>query len=88
MKEGTKKFTTSLESSIGNDIEGVFEPTSPSIIYYEASGEGYDTDENVLHYGDKFVHAKPESFDKAYLEAFNNYIGSEIALDSKYAIPV
>ena len=69
MKEETNKFMTSLESLILNDIEGVFRPTSPSLIYYDAFGESSDSDENVLPYGDELVDVKSETFDKAYLEA-------------------
>ena len=34
------------------------------------------------------VHAKSETVDIAYLETLDNYIGAEIALAVKYAIPV
>ena len=34
------------------------------------------------------VYAKSETVDKTYLEALNNYIGEEILLSGKYAIPV
>ena len=52
MKEETKRFMNSLESLIVNYREGVFHPTSPSFIYYDALGESSDTGGNVLPYGD------------------------------------
>ena len=79
---------TSLESLIGNYIEIVFQPNSLSLIYYDAFVESSNTDSNVLSYGDELVHAKSETVDKAYLESLENYIGAEIVLGSKYAIPV
>ena len=48
MKKGTKKFMTSLESLIGNHIEGVFNPTSPSLIYCDDFEESSNTGVNVL----------------------------------------
>ena len=67
---------TLLESVIGNYREGIFQPTSPSLIYYDAFGGSSDTDENVISYGEELVDAKSESVDEAYLEALDNYIGS------------
>ena len=46
----------------------------------------YTTD--ILDYGDELVDAKSETFDKAYLEALDIYIGSEVLLAGKYDIPV
>ena len=88
MKEETKKFMTSLEALVGNYREGVFQPTSPSLIYYDDFGDRSDTDENVLPYGDKLVDAKSETAEEAYLEALNKYIGAEIVLAGKDAIPI
>ena len=65
-----------MGSLIVNYTEGVFQPTSPSLIYYDAFGEISNTDDNVLPYGDELVDAKYETFDKAYLEAISNYIGA------------
>ena len=58
MKEETAKFMTSLESLIGNYREGVFQITSPSLIYYDAFGESSNTYETVIPYGDELVDAK------------------------------
>ena len=74
MKEKTKNFMTSLESLIGNCIEVVFHPTSPSLIYYDAFGESSDTDDNFLPYGDELFDVISETVDKDYLEALNHYI--------------
>ena len=63
---------TSLESLIGNYIEGVFQPTSPPLVYYDAFGKSSDTDGNVLLYGDGFFDAKTETVNKAYLEVLDN----------------
>ena len=51
-------------------------------------GESYDNDDNVMPYDDELIDAKPEIVDKAYLEAIDNYIGAQIVLSGKYAIPV
>ena len=56
---------TSLESLIGNDIEGVFQTTSPSLMYYYFFGEVSNTDKNVLPYGDYLVDAKFETHDES-----------------------
>ena len=79
---------TSLEPLVWNYREGVFQPTSPYLIYYDAFRESSDNYENVLPYGDELADAKSETVDKSYLEALNNYIGAEILLADKYAIPV
>ena len=34
------------------------------------------------------VDARSETVDEAYMEALNNYIGAEIVLAGKYAIPI
>ena len=88
MEEETKNFMTSLESLIENYREVVLQPTSPSLIYYDDFRESYDTDKNVLPYGDELVDDKSETVDEAYLEAFDNNMGEEIVLDGKDAIPV
>ena len=67
MQEEIKKFMTSLESLIGIYREGVFQPTPPSLIYYDAFGESFNTDENVLPYGYEFVDDKSETVNKYYL---------------------
>ena len=56
----------SLESIVRNYREGVFQTTSPYIIYYDYFGEILNTDENGLPYGYKLVDAKSESVDEAY----------------------
>ena len=58
---------TSLESLIGTFREGVFQPTSLSLIYYDGFEGSSNTDENVLPYGDEFVNAKSKTVDKAYV---------------------
>ena len=63
MKEETNNFMTSLESLTVNDREGVFQPTSSSIIYYDDFGMSSSTGENVLPYGDGLVDAKSETGD-------------------------
>ena len=47
MKKETKKFMTLFKSLIGNDREGIFQPNSSSLIYYDAFGESFDNDDNV-----------------------------------------
>ena len=88
MKEETKNFMTSLGSLIGNYREGIFQPTSLSLIYNDSFGESSDTDDNALTYSDKLVNAKSETVDKASLEVLDNYIGTEIVLAGKDAIPI
>ena len=88
MKEETNNFMTSLESLIENNIKGIFHPTSPSLIYYDALVESSNNDKNVIPYGDELVDSRPKIVDKAYPEALDNYIGAEIVLAGKDAIPV
>ena len=88
MKDETSKFMISVESIIGNSREGIFDNTIPSSIYYNAFGDDTDADDNVLPYGDELMDAKTETVDEAYLEALDSYIGAEVVLNNKEAIPV
>ena len=88
MIEETRKFTTSLESNIGNHKQGIFKPAAPMDIYCDAFGDDNDIDENVLPYGDELIDAKTETVDEAYLESLDAYLGAEILLPNKDAIPV
>ena len=88
MKDETSKFMTSMESIIGNHGEGVFKDASPTAIYYDAFGEDTGADDNVLPYGDELIDAKTETIDEAYLEALDTYIGAEIVIPDRDAVPV
>ena len=88
MKEEMSKFMTSVENTIGNYRQPIFDNTSPSIIYFDAFNEDRDADENVLPYGDELVDAKTETVDEAYIEALDEYIGSQIVIPNKEAVPV
>ena len=88
MREENKNFMTSLESLIRNYREGIFQPTSPSLMYYDAFGDISDTSYKVLPYGDELVDAKAKAVYKSYIEFLYNYIQLYIVLVVKDAIPV
>ena len=67
---------TSFKSLIVNYREGIFQPTSLSLLYYDYSGVIFDTVEIFLPYGDELLYAKSETVDKTYLEALDSYIGT------------
>jgi hypothetical protein len=88
MKEETTKFMSSVEEAIGNHRQPIFDNTSPSHIYFDAFYEDHDADDNALPYGDELVDAKTETIDDAYIESLDEYIGSQIVIPNKEAVPV
>ena len=88
MKEEMSKFMTSIENVIGNHRQPIFDNTAPCNIYFDAFNEDHDSDENVLPYGDELIDAKTETIDEAYIESLDEYIGSQIVIPNKEAVPV
>ena len=79
---------TSVENKIGNHRHPIFDNVSPSNIYFDAFNEDHDADANVLPYGDELIDLKTETVDEAYIESLDEYIGSQIIIPNKEAVPV
>ena len=88
MKSETSKFMVSVESVIGNHRVPIFNHVQPNAIYFDAFSDDHDSDANVLPYGDELIDVKTETVDEAYLESLDEYIGSQIVIPNKEAIPV
>ena len=82
------KFMTSVENTIDNHHQPIFDNTSPSSIYFDAFNEDRDADENIMPYGDELVDVKTETVNEAYIESLDEYIGSQIVIPNKEAVPV
>ena len=83
-----EKFTSNLQSKIGNDKIPVFDPGKPDEIYYKPFGDSILEDEVALPYGDELVDVKAENIDEPYMEELDNLIGSQVNLPDKSGIPL
>ena len=50
--------------------------------------DDHNVDDNVLPYGDELINAKTDTVDEPYLEALYEYIGAQIVIPNKEAVPV
>ena len=79
-----EKFTSNLQSKIGNDKIPIFDPGKPDEIYYKPFRENVLEEEVALTYGDELV----DIIDEPYMEDFDNLIGSQVNLPDKSGIPL
>ena len=77
-----------VETKIGNDNQPMFDGIDPDRVYNSAFGYTNDSGYNVLPYGEEIQDQKEVEFNKAYIEALHNYIGSKAVVPGKYSIPV
>ena len=76
------------KSKIVNYKQYLFDGIDPDRVYNSAFGYTNDSGYNVLPYGEEIQDQKEVEFNKAYIEALHNYIGSKVVLPGKYSIPV
>ena len=89
MKTRCDKFTSSVESKIGNNRVPIIDASDPSHIYYDAFYDDHNADDNVLPYGEEIEEAKTGEMQDAYLEDQDELIGLKIQIeDHKNQVPV
>ena len=49
-------------------------------VYYSGFGDNDDADNNLLPYGEDIQEQKEVEVNEAYIEALDNYIGSEVVV--------
>ena len=62
--------------------------TNPNYIYYISFDDDINDEDVDLPYGDELIDVKVEEISDAYLDALDEYIGSEIVVPGRDALPV
>ena len=83
-----EKFTSNLQSRIGNEKMSIFNPGKSDEIYYKAFGDNILEEEVTLPYGDELEDVKVENIDEPYMEELDSLIGSQVNLPDKSGIPL
>ena len=73
-------FMASVNEAIGNHKESMFNDKLPLSIYFDPFGDNYDDDDTQLPYGDEIHNATPAEIDEPYLDALDNYIGTQVVI--------
>ena len=81
-----EKFTSNLQSKIGNDKLPIFNPGKHDEKYYKPFGDSTLEEEVALPYGDELVDVKAENIDEPYMEELDSLIGSQVNLPDKSII--
>ena len=88
LKVQMTKFMSNLESKIGNHRIPEFDPNVPSSIYYDAFGDKFDDDAVDLPYGEEILDMKTTEIDESYLDSLDEYIGANVVIPGRDALPV
>ena len=88
LKEQMTKFMRNVNERIGNAQQPSFDAMKPNDIYYNAFHDLPDDDQNILPYGDELTDVKVEEINNSYLDSLDEYIGAEVVIPDRNAIPV
>ena len=70
-----KNFMEHVQDKIGNTKKPLFDSTEPDRVYYSASRDTNDVDNNILPYGEYIQDQKEVELKEANIEALDKYIG-------------
>ena len=88
MKTNMANFMKHVEDKIGNHKTGVFNPQAPTNVYFDTFDDDVAEDDPVLPYGDELLDAKDHEIDESYLESLDAYIGANVMVPGRDAVPV